>query len=137
MAVTKAGYDTKYPDKMASNLVGNSRVQAALAKQSSKSSEANCLSLEDKRRGLHEIFTNPQEFTKDRLRALELDAKIAGHFAPDVSLQAHVQLDRDSLAAIALSSRQEARQIIEGQVKLLQVATDTPPLDTLPEAMPE
>jgi len=33
---------------------------------------------------LMEFAENPQIKTPDRLRAIELDAKLAGHFAPDV-----------------------------------------------------
>lgn len=84
-AYLKAGFKVPRGDarKHAARLMTNDGVKARIDELRAPQTRKALLSKDRKREWLRDIIENPGEKTQDRLRALELDAKLAGHFEPD------------------------------------------------------
>jgi len=81
-----AGYqvDREHARVQASDSQTKPNIAARIAELRKPQTEKALLTKDRKRALLMEFAENPQIKTPDRLRAIELDAKLAGHFAPDV-----------------------------------------------------
>lgn len=84
-AYRKAGYsDTaRVAEAHASRLVENGGVKARIAALRMSQTEEALSTLRHKRELCLRIMEDRTEKTADRLRAIELDAKLAGHFEPE------------------------------------------------------
>jgi hypothetical protein len=79
------------------------------------------LTLDEKRAKLRDIIDNPDSKDADKVKAIELDAKIAGHLAPDKSIVVTVNGDAyaPQLQQIALNALAEYNRILGNHVPQL------------------
>lgn len=84
-AYKQAGYVGKgnTAESTASKLLRNPKVQARIAELRKPITKKILMSKDRKREILRDMVENPATKPADMLRAIEIDAKLAGHFAPD------------------------------------------------------
>lgn len=84
-AYKQAGYVGKgnTAESTASKLLRNPKVQARIAELRKPITKKILMSKDRKREILLEIVTDPKTKQADRMRAIEIDAKLAGDFAPE------------------------------------------------------
>ena len=106
-AYLKAGFKVTLPvaRRNASRLLTNADIQAHLAKLRSSQTTAAMLARNDKRIMLARIAKDETVKVADRIRAIEVDAKIAGHFEPE---RLQVDPGPHSLATIQERARRVA-----------------------------
>ena len=84
-AYRQAGYtqDGRIAEAHASRLVDNGGVKSRISELRKPDTRKSVLTLADKREFCREVVKKADAKMSDRLRALEIDAKLAGHFAPE------------------------------------------------------
>lgn len=82
-AMKRAGYSPKYAATNADKLLKNTNVKNYIAELNAKITKSNIATIEEIQAFWTQIFNNPEEETKNRLRASELLAKCKGMFNND------------------------------------------------------
>ena len=84
-AYIKAGFnvDKSVARRNAARLLTNADIQKRLSELRKTQTQAALSTRDHKRRTLFMLMEDPRQKTHDRLRAMEIDARLAGQFEPD------------------------------------------------------
>jgi len=120
-AYMEAGYsrDPRIAEANAFRLMGNDGVKAVIAKLRVPQTKAALSSRDHKRAMLREVFENPAVKMQDRLRAIELDARLAGQFEPD---RTEIEVGERSLQSI----RERAKEVCSALVRRYEASPVCP-----------
>ncbi len=94
-----AGYRPDPKGSVSGKLRKRTGVVARVASLRELMTTEECMSVADKRALLRRIANHPSERTADRLKAMELDSRIAGHLAPTKTEGLNVRVNSDGLPA--------------------------------------
>jgi len=114
-AAIAAGYATSGADVQAIRLLANDRIRSAIEDYKRRSETRACLTLAEKRAKIAEIVTRPGTRDADILKALELDAKLAGEIVMRSEQQVAIyngDANRERLGEIARAALQSSQQIV-------------------------
>lgn len=106
-AYVKAGWKVTRADARchAARLITNDSIKAHIAVLRKPQTKKAILTKDRKRELMHEIAESKSEKTQDRLRAIELDAKLNGEFAPD---RVEVETGPNTLQAVRERAKEMA-----------------------------
>lgn len=106
-AYRKAGYavtNSNSAEACASRLLGKANIRSRIAELRKPQTHRAMMTRDRKRELLREIAENAAKKDVDRIRAIEVDAKLAGHFEPD---RQEIELGPKTL----LSIKDRAKQV--------------------------